>query len=47
MRFGINQSNASSPEEIAKRFDIMSADVLEIEARALRKLRQTIRIRNL
>ena len=47
MRFGIGFDKALSLEEVGKQFGLTADSILEIEAKILRKLRQTSRPRNL
>jgi len=47
MRFGIGFDKALSLEELGKQFGLTADGIREIEAKILRKLRQTSRSRNL
>ena len=47
MRFGIGQKTDSTLEEVGKQFAVTRERIRQIEAKALRKLRQTGRLRNL
>jgi RNA polymerase primary sigma factor len=47
MRFGIGQKTDSTLEEVGKQFAVTRERIRQIEAKALRKLRQTGRSRNL
>ncbi len=47
MRFGIGQKTDYTLEEVGKQFAVTRERIRQIEAKALRKLRQTGRSRNL
>jgi RNA polymerase primary sigma factor len=47
MRFGIGFDKALSLEEVGKQFGLTADGIREVEAKTLRKLRQTSRSRNL
>ena len=47
MRFGIGQKTGYTLEEVGKQFAVTRERIRQIEAKALRKLRQTGRSRNL
>lgn len=47
MHFGINDSNSSSYDAIAKKYDVTRFRIMQIEARALRRLRHPSRLKDI